>query len=72
MEKENAQTFISDSEFNELLHLAQEGNKEAMFNILSIFEKDILRVSKYIRMSREDAIQCILTDFIELLRNEVI
>ncbi|MFM9279280.1 helix-turn-helix domain-containing protein [Paenibacillus jiagnxiensis] len=70
MEKENAQTFISDTEFNELLHLAKEGSKEAMFNILSIFEQDILRVSKYIRMSREDVIQCILTDFIELLKNE--
>ncbi|WP_256873676.1 hypothetical protein [Paenibacillus kribbensis] len=39
-----------------------------MFRILQLFEEDIQKTSRYIRMSREDAVQSIMTDFIEELR----
>ncbi|WP_068500372.1 helix-turn-helix domain-containing protein [Paenibacillus kribbensis] len=68
MEKENAQGIISDAEFIQLLKLTRSGDQEAMFRILQLFEEDIQKTSRYIRMSREDAVQSIVTDFIEELR----
>ncbi|MDY8094604.1 hypothetical protein [Paenibacillus polymyxa] len=42
-----------------------------MYRILQLFEEDIQKTSRYIRMSREDAVQSIVTDFIEELRQEL-
>ncbi|MDY7991781.1 MULTISPECIES: helix-turn-helix domain-containing protein [Paenibacillus] len=71
MEKENAQRVISDAEFVQLLKLVRSGDQEAMYRILQLFEEDIQKTSRYIRMSREDAVQSIVTDFIEELRQEL-
>ncbi|WDM21111.1 helix-turn-helix domain-containing protein [Paenibacillus polymyxa] len=71
MEKENAQRVISDAEFIQLLKLVRSGDQEAMYRILQLFEEDIQKTSRYIRMSREDAVQSIVTDFIEELRQEL-
>lgn len=68
MEKENAQGIISDAEFTQLLKLVRSGDQGAMCRILHLFEEDIQKTSRYIRMSREDAVQSIVTDFIEELR----
>lgn len=71
MEKENAQRVISDAEFVQLLKLVRSGDQEAMYRILQLFEEDIQKTSRYIRMSREDAVQSIVTDFIEELQQEL-
>ncbi|WP_342427001.1 helix-turn-helix domain-containing protein [Paenibacillus sp. FSL L8-0158] len=71
MEKENAERVISDAEFVQLLKLVRSGDQEAMCRILHLFEEDIQKTSRYIRMSREDAVQSIVTDFIEELRQEL-
>ncbi|QNV58609.1 hypothetical protein GMA19_03796 [Paenibacillus polymyxa E681] len=71
MEKENAQRVISDAEFVQLLKLVRSGDQEAMYRVLQLFEEDIQKTSRYIRMSREDAVQSIVTDFIEELRQEL-
>ncbi|AJW69311.1 hypothetical protein PPE_06230 [Paenibacillus polymyxa E681] len=42
-----------------------------MYRVLQLFEEDIQKTSRYIRMSREDAVQSIVTDFIEELRQEL-
>ncbi|MCP3807389.1 hypothetical protein ACYCSE_03465 [Paenibacillus sp. SEL1] len=42
-----------------------------MYRILQLFEEDIQKTSRYIRMSREDAVQSIVTDFMEELRQEL-
>ncbi|MFF2154580.1 hypothetical protein ACFVVQ_04635 [Paenibacillus chitinolyticus] len=39
-----------------------------MLRLLQVFEDDILKISRYIRMSREDAVQSIVTDFIALVK----
>ncbi len=70
MEKENAASIISDAEFIKLLKLARNGDQEAMSSILHLFEEDIQKTSRYIRMSREDAVQSIVTDFIEDLKRD--
>ncbi|MCH6188812.1 helix-turn-helix domain-containing protein [Paenibacillus polymyxa] len=54
-----------------MLKLVQSGDQEAMYRILQLFEEDIQKTSRYIRMSREDAVQSIVTDFIEELRQEL-
>ncbi|MFK4302690.1 hypothetical protein ACIFQM_16910 [Paenibacillus sp. NRS-1782] len=41
-----------------------------MSSILHLFEEDIQKTSRYIRMSREDAVQSIVTDFIEDLKRD--
>ncbi|MBP1177989.1 putative protein tyrosine phosphatase [Paenibacillus sp. PvR133] len=71
MEKENAQRVISDAEFVQLLKLVRSGDQEAVCRILQLFEEDIQKTSRYIRMSREDAVQSIVTDFIEELQQEL-
>ncbi|MBE0340783.1 hypothetical protein E4V51_05700 [Paenibacillus sp. 28ISP30-2] len=70
MEKENAESIISDAEFIKLLQLARGGDQEAMSSILHLFKEDIQKTSRYIRMSREDAVQSIVTDFIEDLKRD--
>ncbi|MGM1021811.1 MAG: hypothetical protein ACQEXV_14950 [Bacillota bacterium] len=42
-----------------------------MSRILHLFKEDIQKTSRYIRMSREDAVQSIVTDFIEELRQDL-
>ncbi|MFS0838472.1 helix-turn-helix domain-containing protein [Paenibacillus sp. 1P03SA] len=68
MEKENAPLPISDEEFLQLVRLSKDGDPEAMLRLLQVFEDDILKISRYIRMSREDAVQSIVTDFIALVK----
>ncbi len=70
MEKENAESIISDAEFIKLLQLARGGDQEAMSGILHLFKEDIQKTSRYIRMSREDAVQSIVADFIEDLKRD--
>ncbi|MCP3746140.1 helix-turn-helix domain-containing protein [Paenibacillus sp. A3M_27_13] len=54
-----------------MLKLVRSGDQEAMCRILQLFEEDIQKTSRYIRMSREDAVQSIVTDFIEELQQEL-
>ncbi|URJ44067.3 helix-turn-helix domain-containing protein [Paenibacillus polymyxa] len=54
-----------------MLKLVRSGDQEAMYRILQLFEEDIQKTSRYIRMSREDAVQSIVTDFIEELQQEL-
>lgn len=68
MEKENAPLPISDEEFLQLVRLSKDGDPEAMLRLLQVFEDDILKISRYIRMSHEDAVQSIVTDFIALVK----
>ncbi|WP_262384714.1 hypothetical protein [Paenibacillus terrae] len=41
-----------------------------MSGILHLFKEDIQKTSRYIRMSREDAVQSIVADFIEDLKRD--
>ncbi|WP_348625381.1 hypothetical protein ABFT51_27995 (plasmid) [Paenibacillus peoriae] len=40
-----------------------------MYKIIQLYNDDINKVCKYITMPREDAIQSIITDFLEELKN---
>ncbi|MBT2289683.1 hypothetical protein J7E73_11160 [Paenibacillus albidus] len=71
MEKENDTGIISENEFLNLLSLVQEENDElATLKLLDLFEQDIMRLSRFIRLPKEEAIQCMKVELIELLKKK--
>lgn len=71
METKYAEAVISNDELAKLITLAKSGDKAAMSEIINLYREDIQNSSKYIKMSKEDAFQSIITDFIELLTKDV-
>ncbi|GAB6992026.1 hypothetical protein [Paenibacillus pini] len=70
MEAKNDSSITSDAAFVKLLKLVREHNDpEAMIAILDFFEQDIVRLSRYIRIPREDAIQIITLELMTLLKD---
>ncbi|WP_244315611.1 helix-turn-helix domain-containing protein [Paenibacillus brasilensis] len=68
MEKESTPRIISDDEFMKLVKLAQtQSDVEAMNAIFQYFDQDIKRLSKLLRMPKEDAIQSMKTQLLELI-----
>ncbi|MCE5168319.1 helix-turn-helix domain-containing protein [Paenibacillus profundus] len=68
MEEKMSQVSLSEDEFVELLLLARQNNKEAITQLLYYFEKDIIYLSKFIKMPNEDAIQSIKLELLELIK----
>ncbi|MNW62421.1 hypothetical protein D3C74_405490 [compost metagenome] len=59
---------MSDDEFMKLIKLAQtQSDVEAMNAIFQYFDQDIKRLSKLLRMPKEDAIQSMKTQLLELI-----
>ncbi|MDY8096067.1 hypothetical protein UY456_24145 [Paenibacillus polymyxa] len=65
MEKEGASRFMSDDEFMKLVELAQTKSDVEAMN--AYFDPDIKRLSKFIRMPKEDAIQSMKTELLEFI-----
>lgn len=70
MEKESASIPLTDSEFIALLHLAKQGDQEAILTLIHYFEQDISRLTRYIRLPREDAEQSLIAEMIDLFKNK--
>ncbi|MDF9840674.1 MULTISPECIES: helix-turn-helix domain-containing protein [unclassified Paenibacillus] len=70
MEKENAGLSISEEDFIKLLASARGNDKKAIERLLTLFEQDILYLSKYMRMPYEDAKQTLITELISLFKKE--
>ncbi|MGN9170404.1 MULTISPECIES: hypothetical protein [Paenibacillus] len=68
MEEKVSLRIMSDDEFIKLVKLAQtQSDVEAMNAIFQYFDQDIKRLSKLFRMPKEDAIQSMKTQFLELI-----
>ncbi|WP_231503496.1 hypothetical protein [Paenibacillus sp. 1-18] len=68
MEEESSSRIMSDDEFMKLVKLAQtKSDVEAMNTIFQYFDQDIKRLSKLLRMPKEDAIQSMKTQPLELI-----
>lgn len=68
MEEESTSRIMSDDEFMKLVTLAQtKSDVEAMNAIFQYFDQDIKRLSKILRMPKEDAIQSMKTQLLELI-----
>ncbi len=61
---------FSNDELAKLITLAKAGDQAAMTEIINLYREDIQNNSKYIKMSKEDTFQSIITDFIELLTKD--
>jgi len=70
METKYVEAVISNDELAKLITLAKAGDQAAMTEIINLYREDIQNNSKYIKMSKEDAFQSIITDFIELLTKD--
>ncbi|BFH18391.1 hypothetical protein M5X00_00665 [Paenibacillus alvei] len=68
MEEKMSQVSLSEDEFVGLLSLARQNNKEAIMKLFYYFEKDIIYLSKFIKMPNEDAIQSIKLELLQLIK----
>lgn len=66
MEKENSLETISDSEFLALLSLAKQHDSDAILKLLHYFEEEMIKLSQFIRIPKEDAIQSMKLEMIDL------
>ncbi|WP_211747173.1 helix-turn-helix domain-containing protein [Paenibacillus sp. Marseille-Q4541] len=72
MEKKNNSESIEENEFLRLVHGVQQGDSEAMEQLLDMFESDMKLLSRYIPMPEEDALQSMKLEFITLIKNKVL
>lgn len=70
MEKKISKLSLSESQFIELLEKVRQGDKNASLQIIYFFENDIIAMSRYIKMPKEDAIQSITLELLQLLRSD--
>lgn len=70
MEAEDDQRIIPDGEFLSLLQRARQNDVEATLKLIELFKGDILRVSKFIHKSEEDAVSDIILELLELIKEE--
>lgn len=69
MEKERVRNITSEYDsFAMILEKAQDGDQEAMQEILNTFEPDIKQLSKFIRLPKEDAIQALKVELITIVK----
>ncbi|GGF93854.1 helix-turn-helix domain-containing protein [Paenibacillus aceti] len=70
MEAQNAPRDVPDDEFLRLLQLAKQNDDEAILKLIDLFKGDILRVSKYIYTSEEDAVSDIILELLEMIKEK--
>lgn len=69
MEKKIDSEHIPENEFLRLVAGVKRGDENSMARILEMFEEDMRILSRYIPMPKEDALQSMKLEFIELIRN---
>lgn len=68
MQEKNFEKFKTENEsFMKLLEQSQNGNKDALENILMLFEDYISSLCKYINMPKEEVIQELYAELIEVI-----
>lgn len=70
MEKKNASTIISDSQFIALLEATKNNDEEATMQLIELFKADIVHSSKYIHLPQEEAIASIIVEFLAYIKQE--
>lgn len=68
METENDPRVIPDDEFLKLLQQAKQNDAESTLKLIELFKGDIMRVSKFIHASEEDAVSDIILEFLEMIK----
>ncbi len=68
METENDPRVIPDDEFLKLLQQVKQNDAESTLKLIELFKGDIMRVSKFIHTSEEDAVSDIILEFLEMIK----
>ncbi|CAM4212513.1 helix-turn-helix domain-containing protein [Paenibacillus macerans] len=66
MEKKNLEVPMSEDEFLNLLQLARNHDQTAMYKLIEYYKNDIYKLSMYMKMPQEDAVQSIVVEMIDL------
>ncbi|WP_110933962.1 hypothetical protein [Paenibacillus bouchesdurhonensis] len=70
METKDDQRIVPDDEFLNLLYKARQNDVESTLKLIELYKGDILRVSKFIHTSEEDAVSDIILEFLELIKEQ--
>jgi len=73
MEKESVQNHPGENEYALMLvKRAREGDKQAIEQVLQLFDTDIRYLAQFIKMPREDAIQELVAELIAMIKRDKI
>ncbi|MFD1137284.1 hypothetical protein [Paenibacillus urinalis] len=72
MEKKIDPEHIPENEFLKLVAGVKQGDEDSMTRIIEMFEEDMRILSRYIPMPKEDALQSMKLELIELIRNSTL
>ncbi|MCM3129259.1 hypothetical protein ACFQ3J_19240 [Paenibacillus provencensis] len=72
MEKKIDPEHIPENEFLRLVAGVKQGDEDSMTRIIEMFEEDMRILSRYIPMPKEDALQSMKLELIELIRNSTL
>ncbi|CAG5080851.1 Putative uncharacterized protein [Thermobacillus xylanilyticus] len=71
MEKESIQNHPGEHEHALILiKQARDGDKQAIEQVLQLFDTDIRYLAQFIKMPREDAIQELVTELIAMIKRD--
>lgn len=69
METKNDHPIIPDSELLRLQQAAKDGDQEAMLQLIDMFKDDMIRLSRFIRLPKEDAVGEMIVEFLEYIKS---
>ncbi|SFF41897.1 hypothetical protein SAMN04487969_13652 [Paenibacillus algorifonticola] len=68
MEAKNVEAAMSDDEFLRLLDLVQQNDEQATLALIRFFEPEMKRISRFIRMPQEDAVQSMTAELLAFFK----
>ncbi|MEK8216938.1 MULTISPECIES: hypothetical protein [unclassified Paenibacillus] len=68
MENKDDAEMITDRQILELMQAVRQKDPEAMLQLIQLYKEDIVNISKFIHMPKEDAVSEIILEFLEYIQ----
>ncbi|WP_342437697.1 hypothetical protein NSS79_33260 [Paenibacillus sp. FSL L8-0436] len=68
MENKDDAEMITDRQILELMQAVRQKDPEAMLQLIQLYKEDIVNISKFIHMPKEDAVSEIILEFLEFIQ----
>ncbi|MEK5240402.1 hypothetical protein NST99_32635 [Paenibacillus sp. FSL L8-0470] len=68
MENKDDAEMITDRQILELMQAVRQKDPEAMLELIQLYKEDIVNISKFIHMPKEDAVSEIILEFLEYIQ----
>ncbi|AIQ21220.1 hypothetical protein H70357_34445 [Paenibacillus sp. FSL H7-0357] len=68
MENKDDAEMITDRQLLELMQAVRQKDPEAMLQLIQLYKEDIVNISKFIHMPKEDAVSEIILEFLEYIQ----